>query len=89
MDFKKIVETYLSIIKTKYICFQGTATQQELIYFLVVWVIVAFGLGIIAAILGAIGLTVVGAILCGIWNLANLIPGIGTIVRFLNGKKAE
>lgn len=89
MDFKKIVETYLSIIKTKYICFQGTATQQELIYFLVVWVIVAFGLGIIAAILGAIGLTVVGAILCGVWNLANLIPGIGTIVRFLNGKKAE
>ena len=89
MDFKKIVETYLSIIKTKYICFQGTATQQELIYFLVVWVIVAFGLGIIAAILGAIDLTVVGAILCGVWNLANLIPGIGTIVRFLNGKKAE
>lgn len=89
MDFKKIVETYLNIIKTKYLCFQGTATQQELIYFLVVWVIVAFGLGIIAAILGAIGLTVVGAILCGVWNLANLIPGIGTIVRFLNGKKAE
>ena len=42
MDIKKIIETYLDIIKNKYVCFNGTATQTELIYYIIVWVAGAF-----------------------------------------------
>ena len=89
MDIKKILDNYLNIIKTKYICFAGTATQEEFIYFIAVWLAGAIALGIVAAILGIIGIGLVGAILCSLWNLANLLPGIGTLVRFINFKKAD
>ncbi|MBO5668725.1 MAG: hypothetical protein J6S43_06325 [Lentisphaeria bacterium] len=89
MDFKKIIDTYISIVKTKYICFEGTATQQELLYYIAVWVAGAIALAIVSVILGLIGLGFIGAILCTVWNLANLLPGIGTLVRFLNSRKAE
>lgn len=89
MDIKKIIETYLDIIKNKYVCFNGTATQTELIYYIIVWVAGAFALGIVSAILGLLGIGIIGGILCGLWNLANLLPGIGTIVRFINSRKAN
>ena len=89
MNIKEIIETYLNIIKTKYICFDGSATQQELIYFIAVWIVGAIALAIVAVILGIIGLGVIGSILCAVWNLANLIPGLGTLVRFINSKKAQ
>ena len=89
MDIKKIIDTYLNIIKTKYICFDGTATQEEFIYFIAVWIVGAVALGIIAVILGVIGLGIIGSILCALWNLANLLPGVGTLVRFINYKKAQ
>ncbi len=89
MDLKKIIDIYLNIIKTRYICFAGTATQEEFIYFIAVWIVGAIALGIIAVILGIIGLGVVGSLLCAAWNLANLLPGIGTLVRFINSKKAQ
>ena len=89
MDIKKIIGTYLNIIKTKYICFAGTATQEEFIYFLAVWVIGAIVCGIAAAVLRFVGLGFVGTIICGVWNLAHLLPGIGTLVRFINFKKAQ
>ena len=89
MNIKEIIETYLNIIKTKYICFEGTGTQQEFIYFLAVWIVGAIALAIVATILGFIGLGFIGAILCGVWNLANILPGLGALVRFLNSKKAN
>jgi uncharacterized membrane protein YhaH (DUF805 family) len=89
MNIKEIIETYLNIIKTKYICFNGSATQQELIYFIAVWIVGAIALAIVAVILGIIGLGVIGSILCAVWNLANLIPGLGTLIRFINSKKAR
>ena len=89
MDIKKIIDTYLNIIKTKYICFDGTATQEEFIYFIAVWIVGAVALGIITMILGVIGLGIIGSILCALWNLANLLPGVGTLVRFINYKKAQ
>ena len=89
MDIKKIIDTYLSIIKTKYICFAGTATQEEFIYFLAVWIVGAIAIGIVSVILGIIGLGFIGGIVCGLWNLANLLPGLGTLVRFINFKKAQ
>lgn len=89
MNIKEIINTYLSIIKTKYICFSGTAAQQELIYFIAVWVAGAIALAVLAVILGIIGLGFIGGILCSVWNLANLLPGIGTVVRFINSKKAN
>ena len=89
MDIKKIIDTYLNIIKTKYICFDGTATQEEFIYFIAVWIVGAVALGIITVILGVIGLGIIGSILCALWNLANLLPGVGTLVRFINYKKAQ
>ena len=89
MDIKKIIETYLTIIKTKYICFAGTAAQEEFIYFLAVWIVGAIACGIVATILGIIGLGFIGAIICAVWNLANILPGLGTQVRFINSKKAQ
>ena len=89
MNIKEIIETYLNIIKTKYICFEGTGTQQEFIYFLAVWIVGAIVLAIVATILGFIGLGFIGAILLGVWNLANILPGLGALVRFLNSKKAN
>ena len=89
MDIKKIIDTYLNIIKTKYICFAGTATQEEFIYFLAVWIVGAIAIGIVSVILGIIGLGFIGGIVCGLWNLANLLPGLGTLVRFINFKKAQ
>ena len=89
MDIKKIIDTYLNIIKTKYICFDGTAAQEEFICFIAVWIVGAVALGIIAVILGVIGLGIIGSILCALWNLANLLPGVGTLVRFINYKKAQ
>ena len=89
MDIKKIIDNYLNIIKTKYICFAGTATQEEFIYFIAVWIVGAIALGIVAVILGIIGLGVIGSILCAVWNLANLIPGLGTLIRFINSPKAR
>ena len=89
MDIKKIIDTYLGIIKNKYICFAGTATQEEFIYFIAVWLVGAIALGIVAVIFGIIGLGFIGSILCAVWNLANLVPGIGTLIRFINSKKAQ
>ena len=89
MNIKKIIDNYLNIIKTKYICFDGTATQEEFIYFIAVWIVGAIALGIVTAILRIIGLGFIGVILLGLWNLANLLPGIGTLVRFINFKKAQ
>jgi uncharacterized membrane protein YhaH (DUF805 family) len=89
MDIKKIIDTYLNIIKTKYICFGGTATQEEFIHFIAVWIAGAIALAVVAVILGIIGLGVIGSILCAVWNLANLIPGLGTLIRFINSKKAR
>lgn len=89
MDIKKIIDTYLNIIKTKYICFGGTATQEEFIHFIAVWIVGAIALAVVAVILGIIGLGVIGSILCAVWNLANLIPGLGTLIRFINSKKAR
>jgi uncharacterized membrane protein YhaH (DUF805 family) len=89
MNIKEIIETYLNIIKTKYICFNGSATQQELIYFIAVWIVGAIACGIVAVILGIIGLGFIGGIVCAVWNLANLLPGLGTLVRFINSKKAQ
>ena len=89
MNIKEIIETYLNIIKTKYICFEGTGTQQEFIYFLAVWIVGAIALAIVATILGFIGLGFIGAILVVVWNLANILPGLGALVRFLNSKKAN
>lgn len=89
MDIKEIVNVYLNIIKNKYVCFSGTATQQELIYFIAVWVAGAIALGIVAGILAFVKLALIGSLLCAVWNLANLLPGIGTLVRFLNSQKAN
>ena len=89
MDIKKIIDTYLNIIKTKYICFGGTATQEEFILFIAVWIVGAIALAVVAVILGIIGLGVIGSILCAVWNLANLIPGLGTLIRFINSPKAR
>ena len=89
MDIKKIIDTYLGIIKNKYICFAGTATQEEFIYFIAVWLVGAIALGIVAVIFGIIGLGFIGSILCTVWNLANLVPGIGTLIRFIKSKKAQ
>ena len=89
MDIKKIIDTYLNIIKTKYICFDGTASQEEFIYFIAVWIVGAIACGIVAVILGIIGLGFIGGIVCAVWNLANLLPGLGTLVRFINSKKAR
>ena len=89
MDIKKIIETYLNIIKTKYICFEGTATKEEFIYFIAVWLVGAIACGIVATILGIIGLGFIGAIICAVWNLANLLPGLGTLVRVINSRKAQ
>jgi uncharacterized membrane protein YhaH (DUF805 family) len=89
MDIKKMIDTYLDIIKTKYICFEGTATQAEFIAFIAVWVVGAIACGIVSVILGVIKLGIIGGILCAVWNLGNLLPGIGTLVRFLHTKKAE
>jgi uncharacterized membrane protein YhaH (DUF805 family) len=89
MDIKKIIDTYLSIIKTKYICFEGIASQEEFIYFIAVWIVGAIASGIVAVILGMIGIGFIGGIVCIVWNLANLLPGIGTLVRFMNSKKAQ
>ncbi len=89
MNIKEIIETYLSIVKNKYICFEGTATQQELIYYIAVWVAGSVAAGIVSVILGIIGLGIIGALLSAVWNLGNLLPGIGTIVRFLNSRKAQ
>ena len=89
MDIKKIIDTYLNIIKTKYICFEGTSTQEEFIHFIAVWIAGAIALAVVAVILGIIGLGVIGSILCAVWNLANLIPGLGTLIRFINSKKAQ
>ena len=89
MDIKKIIDTYLGIIKNKDICFAGTATQEEFIYFIAVWLVGAIALGIVAVIFGIIGLGFIGSILCAVWNLANLVPGIGTLIRFINSKKAQ
>ena len=84
MNVNEIIETYLSIVKTKYICFEGTATQQELICYIIVWVVGAVAAGVVSVILG-----IIGALLSAVWNLGNLLPGIGTIVRFLNSRKAQ
>ena len=89
MDIKKIIDNYLNIIKTKYICFNGSATQQEFIYFIAVWIAGAIALAIVSIIFGFIGLGFIGVILCSVWNLANLLPGLGTLVRFINSKKAQ
>jgi uncharacterized membrane protein YhaH (DUF805 family) len=89
MDIKKIIDTYLNIIKTKYICFEGTATKEEFLYFIAVWIAGAIALAVVAVILGIIGLGVIGLILCVVWNLANLIPGLGTLIRFINSSKAQ
>ncbi|MBO5408460.1 MAG: hypothetical protein J6A61_03520 [Clostridia bacterium] len=89
MNIKEIINTYLNIIKTKYICFEGTATKEEFIHFIAVWIAGAIALAVVAVILGIIGLGVIGSILCAVWNLANLIPGLGALVRFLNSKKAN
>ena len=89
MNIRTIIDTYLNIIKTKYICFAGTATQEELICFIAVWVVGSVALGIVTTILGIIGLWFIGSILCAVWNLGNLLPGVGTIVRFLNSKKIQ
>ena len=89
MDIKKIIDTYLNIIKTKYICFGVTATQEEFIHFIAVWIAGAIALAVVAVILGIIGLGVIGSILCAVWNLANLIPGLGTLIRFINSPKAR
>ena len=88
MDIKKIIDTYLEIIKTKYICFEGTAAPQEFISFIAVWIAGSIVLAIVATILGFIKLAIVGAILCSLWNLANLLPGLGTLVRFINFRKS-
>ena len=89
MNIKEIINTYINIIKTKYICFEGTGTQQEFIYFLAVWIVGDIAMGIVATILGIIGLGFIGAILFAVWNLANVLPGLGALVRFLNSKKAN
>jgi len=89
MDAKKIINTYIDIVKTKYLCFEGTATQEELISYIAVWIAGSIALAVVAIILGFIGLGIVGSILCTVWNLGNLLPGIGTIVRFLNSKKVQ
>ena len=89
MDAKKIINTYIDIVKTKYLCFEGTATQEELISYIAVWIAGSIALAVVAIILGFIGLGIVGLILCTVWNLGNLLPGIGTIVRFLNSKKVQ
>ena len=89
MNIKEIINTYLNIIKTKYICFEGTATKEEFIHFIAVWIAGAIAMGIVATILGIIGLGIIGAILCVVWNLANVLPGLGALVRFLNSQKAN
>ena len=89
MNIKEIINTYLNIIKTKYICFEGTATKEEFIHFIAVWIAGAIALAVVAVILGIIGLGVIGSILCAVWNLANLIPGLGTLIRFINSRKAR
>ena len=89
MDYKKFIDTYLNIIKSKYICFAGTAAKEELISFIAVWLAGAIVCGIAAVILGIIKLGFIGSIICAVWNLANLLPGLGTVVRFINSKKAQ
>ena len=89
MDIKKIIEIYLNIVKTKYICFAGIASQEEFVYFLAVWIAGSIACGIVATILGIIGLGFIGAIVCAVWNLANILPGLGTLVRFINSKKVQ
>ena len=89
MDVKKIIDTYLDIVKNKYICFEGTATKQDLICYLAVWFAGTIALSVVSVILGFIKLAFIGAVLCSLWNLGNLLPGIGTLVRFLNSRKAD
>ena len=89
MDIKAIINNYIATVTKKYICFEGTATQEEFIHFIAVWIAGAIALAVVAVILGIIGLGVIGSILCAVWNLANLIPGLGTLIRFINSKKAR
>jgi len=81
MDFQALISNYISIIKDKYVKFDGRAGRQEYWYFVLanVAISIVFGILIPIPILGG-----VIAAISGLYFLAILVPGIAATIRRLH-----
>ena len=74
MNFNSLKDNYLSIIKTKYVNFDGRARRSEFWQFVLANVIVSFVLGLIP---------VAGVILSSLYSLGIMLPSLGVVIRRL------
>lgn len=75
MDPKVILDNFLTIVKTKYFCFEGRADRTEFWQYVLVNFIAGAVFGIIPKI---------GPILLTVWALALLLPSLGVTARRLH-----
>ena len=74
MDFNSLKNNYLTIIKEKYINFDGRARRVEFWQFMLANFVISFVLGLIP---------IAGVALGGLYSLAIMLPSLGLIVRRL------
>ena len=75
MNPQAVINNFLTIVKTKYFCFDGRADRAEFWQYILVNFIAG-------AILGAI--PKIGPILSAVWFLALLLPSLGVCARRLH-----
>lgn len=75
MDPKAVINNFLTIVKTKYFCFEGRADRAEFWQYM----LVNFIAGIIFSVIPK-----VGPILLLVWCLALLLPSLGVAARRLH-----
>lgn len=80
----KWYEWYIDVIKNKYATFEGRARRKEYWYFVLMNIIILFGLSFIDGLTGTFNTDAGMGVLSGIYTLAILIPSIAVSIRRLH-----
>ncbi len=80
----KWYEWYIYVIKNKYATFEGRARRKEYWYFVLMNIIILFGLSFIDGLTGTFNTDASMGLLSGIYTLAILIPSFAVAIRRLH-----
>jgi len=80
----KWYEWYIDIVKNKYAKFEGRARRKEFWYFVLVNIIIIFGLSFIDGLTGNFNSDISMGLLSGIYSVAVIIPSLAVSIRRLH-----
>ncbi|MBQ6474032.1 MAG: DUF805 domain-containing protein [Victivallales bacterium] len=76
MDFKAIVDNFITIVTKKFFCFEGKADRKEFWFFFLANFVIVIVLGFIPG--------TAGKLINALFSLALLLPGLGAGARRLH-----